>query len=330
MPSKQTQIHLADLLGKVHSYRCRKDAEFQEQIDQLAIQLARQTVGLSAMQKRLLTQIQNRKKTLADLRFKIQPLLLQRSEFTEQEKKLAAEVKVDLPKLEEKLKKSKRLSQKERKLLCQREPFQSNLQKTESRLGESEATYYLVMDNRPEAERQLLEMQGVALGSTSAWDLVVQEILKKSEIPIDEHRLADYAGSVFFEALAEADELSTEIVRLHDEGVTDRLLTQIWHDFPDVATEMDLPMPPKVVKASVDKYTSRGDEKRPCYDRDHELEEYVAEAEQNGITQRWAYGRDKWNERNPSDQLPKGRSGRDIVREATKKIREERKQSRKY
>ena len=67
------------------------------------------------------------------------------------------------------------------------------------------------------------------------------------------------------------------------------------------------------------------EKKRPCYDRDCELERLVTEAEGKNDLYKWAWARAEYNKNcGDEDHIAKGRSGRDLVREATRKIRAER------
>ena len=56
--------------------------------------------------------------------------------------------------------------------------------------------------------------------------------------------------------------------------------------------------------------------------RKQELIRYVTEAENKGIEERWAYGRDEWNKAHPDSLIPLGRAGRDQVRQQVESYRE--------
>ena len=58
--------------------------------------------------------------------------------------------------------------------------------------------------------------------------------------------------------------------------------------------------------------------KRPCLDRDQELEQFVASTERNKERYPWAWARDEYNKAHPGT-LPTGRAGRNRVREGNAK-----------
>ena len=84
--------------------------------------------------------------------------------------------------------------------------------------------------------------------------------------------------------------------------------------------------PPGGDTALVDQGSSHTTGKaRPCLDRDIEIEGYATEAQNSGVKRWMADARKKYNEKHPDNPLSPGRPGRDVVREATRKVRKERK-----
>jgi hypothetical protein len=78
-----------------------------------------------------------------------------------------------------------------------------------------------------------------------------------------------------------------------------------------------------------EKSGGKGPSLKPCpgRDRDVELEKLVTEAEDKGVTRKWAYARNKYNELHPREPLGGGRAGHDIARAATRRVRRERQDS---
>ena len=80
------------------------------------------------------------------------------------------------------------------------------------------------------------------------WGRVCLEVLKSAPVELSEGRLWGYAHRLLRGAVLETDPVSREVARLHDQGVTDHLLTEVWRDFPDGAQAMGLPSPAGAVE----------------------------------------------------------------------------------
>lgn len=106
--------------------------------------------------------------------------------------------------------------------------------------------YRAVVEQIGEAEGQLREEEMDRLGMAAwreplPWQRVEQFIMTRSQIPVDDDALEGYAADAALKSFSETTAVSTEIARLHDSGVTEQLLQDLWSHCPQDAKRIGLP-----------------------------------------------------------------------------------------